>query len=130
MLNPWFFGLEAVQLGWRAQSELALKLMRTFAGGAPTQTSPNSGPLAVDLNSQGDIKKEEVSRASARETHAAIDEGQETPVVIADLRRRKASKILPVAKKKSHVKAQGSKRAASASQKSATKVRRSARKKR
>jgi hypothetical protein len=67
MLNTWFFGLEAVQLGWRAQSELALKLMRTFAGGAPTQTSPNSDPLTVDFNPQEDIKTQEgVARASAR----------------------------------------------------------------
>jgi hypothetical protein len=125
MLN----GLEAVQLGWRAHTELALKLMR-IAGGAPTQTSPNPDPLADEFKPREDIgTQEEVSRAPARESHAAIDERQERPVLTADLRRRKASKILPAAKK-SHVKAQGGKRAAAASQKSATKVRRSARKKR
>jgi hypothetical protein len=130
MLNPWFFGLEAVQLGWRAQTELALKLMRTFAGGEPTQTSPNPDPLAVEFKPREDIRtREEVLRAPAGEAHPAIDERQETPVVTADLRHRKASKILP-ASKKSPVKAQGGKRAAAASQKSATKVRRSARKKR
>ena len=127
MLNPWFFGLEAVQLGWRAQSELVLKLMRTFAGGVPSQTSPNPDPIAVKPH----IKtQDEVSRALAREAHAAIDEGHETTVVNADLRRRKASKNLPAAKKKSHVKAHGGKRAAAVSQKSATKVRRPVRKKR
>jgi hypothetical protein len=129
MLNPWFFGLEAVQLGWRAQTELALKLMQTFAGGAPTHTSLNPDRPAVDFKPQEYIiAQEDVSRASAREAHAAIDAGQEMPVVIAEPRRRKVSKILPAAKK-SQVKALAGKRAA-ASQKSATKVRRPARKKR
>jgi hypothetical protein len=40
--NPWMFGLEAVQQGWQAQIALTLKLMRSFAGGAPDQISSSS----------------------------------------------------------------------------------------
>jgi hypothetical protein len=46
MLNPWTFGLEAVQQGWQAQSALAFSLMRSFAGGVPKQTT--SSPLIPD----------------------------------------------------------------------------------
>jgi hypothetical protein len=129
MLNPWFFGLEVVQLGWRAQSEFALKLVQTFAQGVPSQPSPKLDPIAVKPHEDIETRNE-VSRAPAREAHATIDAGHETTVVSADLRRRKASKNFPAGKKISHVNAQGRKRAAAASQKSATKVRRSARKKR
>jgi hypothetical protein len=124
MLNPWFFGLEAVQLGWRAQTELALKLMQTFAGDAPAQTSPND-PLAAEFKPREDIKTQ--GKVSPAEALAAIKMGQ-TSLETANPRRRKASKLLPVVKKKSHVK--GSKRTAAASHKSATKIRRPARKKR
>jgi hypothetical protein len=50
MWNPWMFGLEAVQQGWQAQSALAFRLMRSFAGGVPDQTtsSPLSPHTAAD----------------------------------------------------------------------------------
>jgi hypothetical protein len=121
ILNPWIFGLEAVQQGWQAQSALALRLMRSFAVGVPDQTT-----------SSALIKTQEKVAATApvREAPAAIIEGQEAPTAIADGRRRKALKVLRTSKKTSRVKTQGvSKRAAAASQNSARKtVRRSARK--
>ena len=129
MLNPWIFGLEAVQQGWQAQSALAFRLMRSFAGGVPDQTS--SSPLipdtvAVDINAQEEV----AAIADVGEAPAAITHGQELPAAIADVRRRKAPKVLRVSKGASRVKARSvSKRAAAASHNSASKaVRRSARK--
>jgi hypothetical protein len=119
MLNPWIFGLEAVQQGWQAQSALAFRLMRSFAGGAPDQaTSSHSirDTVAVDINAQEEV--------------AAIADVEEAPAAIVDVRRRKAPNVLRVAKQTARVKARSvSKRAAAASQNSASKaVRRSARK--
>jgi hypothetical protein len=42
------FGLEAVQQGWQAQLALTLKLMRSFAGGAPDQISSSKSSGIVD----------------------------------------------------------------------------------
>jgi hypothetical protein len=129
MLNPWIFGLEAVQQGWQAQSALALRLMRSFAGGAADKaTSSPSIPdtVAVDINAQEEV----AAIADVGEAPAAITHGQELPAAIADVRRRKAPKVLRVSKGASRVKARSvSKRAAAASHNSASKaVRRSARK--
>jgi hypothetical protein len=129
ILNPWIFGLEAVQQGWQAQSALALRLMRSFAGGAADKaTSSPSIPdtVAVDINAQEEV----AAIADVGEAPAAITHGQELPVAIADVRRRKAPKVLRVSKGASRVKARSvSKRAAAASHNSASKaVRRSARK--
>jgi hypothetical protein len=126
--NPWMFGLEAVQQGWQAQSALAFRLMRSFAGGVPDQTtsSPLSPHTAAD-----DIKAQEEIAAIAhvREAPAAIIDGQEAPAAIADARRRKAPKVLPASKKTSRVKARSVSKRAAASQNSGRKaVRRSARK--
>jgi hypothetical protein len=120
MLNPWIFGLEAMQQGWQAQSALAFRLMRSFAGGAPDQTK--SSPLIPDTAAV-DIKAQE-------EAFAAIADVREAPVAISGVRRRKAPMVLRVSKGTSDVKARSlSKRAAAASQNSALKaVRRSARK--
>jgi hypothetical protein len=120
MLNPWMFGLEAMQQGWQAQSALAFRLMRSFAGGAPDQTK--SSPLIPDTVAV-DIKAQE-------EAFAATADVREAPVAIAGVRRRKAPKVLRVSKGTSDVKARSvSKRAAAARQNSALKaVRRSARK--
>jgi hypothetical protein len=120
MLNPWMFGLEAMQQGWQAQSALAFRLMRSFAGGAPDQTK--SSPLIPDIVAV-DIKAQE-------EAFAATADVREAPVAIAGVRRRKAPKVLRVSKGTSDVKARSvSKRAAAARQNSALKaVRRSARK--
>jgi hypothetical protein len=120
MLNPWMFGLEAMQQGWQAQSALAFRLMRSFAGGAPDQTKSSSlipDTVAVDIKAQ-------------EEAFAAVADVREAPVAIAGVRRRKAPKVLRVSKGTSDVKARSvSKRAAAASQNSALKaVRRSARK--
>jgi hypothetical protein len=119
MLNPWTFGLEAVQQGWQAQSALAFSLMRSFAGGVPKQTTlspliPHTVPDAI----------------KAQEEVVAIGHVREAPAAIADARRRKRPKILRASKKTSRVKARSaSKRAAAASQKSSRKaVRRSTRK--
>jgi hypothetical protein len=112
------FGLEAVQQGWQAQSALAFRLMRSFAGGVPDQTtsSPLSPHTAAD-----DIK--------AQEEIAAIAHVREAPAAIADARRRKAPKVLPASKKISRVKARSVSKRAAASQNSGRKaVRRSARK--
>jgi hypothetical protein len=126
MLNPWTFGLEAVQQGWQAQSALAFSLMRSFAGGVPKQTT--SSPLIPDT--VPDSQKEVVAIGHARDAPAAIINGQEAPAALAHARRRKRPKILRTSKKTSRVKARSaSKRAAAASQKSSRKaVRRSARK--
>jgi hypothetical protein len=128
MLNPWIFGLEAVQQGWQAQSALAFRLMRSFAGGAPDQTT--SSPLipdavAVDINAQEEV----AAIADLREAPAVITAAQQAPG--ANVRRRKTRKVLQVSQKTSRVKARSaSKRAAAASsQNSASKtVRRSTRK--
>jgi hypothetical protein len=130
MLNPWFFGLETVQQGWQAQSAMAFRLMRSFAGSVPDQST--SSPLIPDTVAV-DIKAQEeafAATADVREAPAAIIDEQEAPVAIADVRRRKAPKVLRVSKGTSRVKARSvSKRAAAASQNSASKaVRRSARK--
>ena len=139
MLNPGIFGLEAVQQGWQAQSALAFRLMRSFAGGAADKaTSSPSIPdtVAVDINAQEEV----AAIADVGEAPAAITHGQELPVAIADVRRRKAPKVLRfskapkalrVSKRTSRVKGAQSvpKRAAAASHNSASKaVRRSARK--
>jgi hypothetical protein len=126
--NPWMFGLEAVQQGWQAQSALAFRLMRSFAGGVPDQTtsSPLSPHTAAD-----DIKAQEEIAAIAhvRKAPAAIIDGREAPAAVADARRRKAPKVLPASKKISRVKARSVSKRAAASQNSGRKaVRRSARK--
>jgi hypothetical protein len=129
MLNPWTFGLEAVQQGWQAQSALAFSLMRSFAGGVPKQTT--SSPLIPDTVPDVIKAQEEVvAIGHVREAPAATIDGQKAPAAIADARRRKAPKVLRASKKTSRVKARGvSKRAAAASRKSSRKaVRRSARK--
>ena len=128
MLNPWRFGLEAVQQGWQAQSALAFRLMRSFAGGVPDQTP--SSPLSPHAIADNIKTQEEAATAPVREAPAAIIEGQEAPAAIADVRRRKPPKVLRASKKTSRVKARGvSKQAAEASQNSARKaVRRSGRK--
>jgi hypothetical protein len=120
MLNPWMFGLEAVQQVLRAQSALAFRLMRSFAGGFPDQIA--SSPLSLYTVANGIKAHEEV----------AVTHEREAPAVLADTRRRKAPKVLRASKKTSPVKAGSpSKRAAAASQKSSRKaVRRSARKRR
>ncbi len=123
MLNPWIFGLEAVQQGWQAQSALAFRLMRSFAGSPPDLTTSNSFiPETVAF----DIKAREeafAATADVREAPAAIADKQEAPVAIADVRRRKAPKVLRVSKGTSRVKARSvSKRAAAASRNSASKV--------
>jgi hypothetical protein len=130
MLNPWIFGLEAMQQGWQAQSALAFRLMRSFAGGAPDKTK--SSPLITDAVAV-DIKAQEeafAAIADVPESPAAITDEQEAPAAVAEVRRRKSSKALPVAKKTSSVKGRSvPKRAAAARQKSPVKaVRRSARK--
>jgi hypothetical protein len=129
MLNPWFFGLEAIQQGWQAQSALVFRVMRSFAGGAPDQTT--SSPLipdtvAVDIKAQEEV----AAIADVLVVPAAITNEQEAPAEINDVRRRKAPKVLRVSKGSSRVKARSvSKRAAAARQNSALKtVRRSARK--
>jgi hypothetical protein len=127
LMNPWFFGLEAAQQGWQAQSALAFRLMRSFAGGVPDQTA--SSPLIHAV--ADDIKEQEEVAATAhvREAHDVITGGQAAPDEIADVRLRKAPKVLRASKKTSRVKTRGvSKRKAAASQNSARKaVRRSTR---
>jgi hypothetical protein len=130
MLNPWIFGLEAVQQGWQAQNALAFRVMRSFVGGAPDQT--RSSPLipntvAVDIKAQEEV----AAIADVREAPAATND-QEAPAEITDVRRRRAPKVLRASLKTSSVKARSSsKRATAASQNSARKaVRRSARKRR
>jgi hypothetical protein len=139
ILNPWIFGLEAVQQGWQAQSMLAFRLMRSFAGGAPDQTTPS--PLIPDT-AAFDIKAQEEVAAidDLQEAPATFTDGQEAPAAIADVRRRKAPKdlrfskapkALRVSKRTSRVKGAQSvpKRATAARQNSELKtVRRSARK--
>jgi hypothetical protein len=119
MLNPWMFGLEAVQQGLQAQSVLAFRLMQSFAWGVPDQTA--SSPLSPDT--VADVKAHE---------EVAITHEREAPAAIADARRRKAPKVLRASKKTSCVMARSpSKRAAAASQKCSRKaVRRSTRKQR
>jgi hypothetical protein len=128
MLNPWMFGLEAVQQGWQAQSALAFRLMRSFAEGVADQTP--SSPLSPHAVADDIKTQEEAAAAPVREAPAAIIEGREAPAATADVRRRKAPKVLRASKKTFRVKARGvSKRAAAASQNSARKaVRRSPRK--
>jgi hypothetical protein len=94
MLISWMFGFEAMQQGWQAQSALAFRLMRSFAGGAPDQTKSRtkSSPLisnavAVDIKAQEEAF---AAIADVREAPAAITDGQEAPAV----RRRKAPKVL------------------------------------
>ena len=92
--NPWMFGLEAVQQGWQAQLALTLKLMRSFAGGAPDQISSSKSSGIVD-----DAKAQE--KVVAFRPAPATIEGPETPTAIADARRRKAVKTLLASKKTS-----------------------------
>jgi hypothetical protein len=136
MLYPWMLGLEALQQGWQAQSALAFRLMRSFAGGVPDQTA--SSPLspdtvADDLEAQGEV----AASVHVRGPPAAIGPVREAPAAVADAPRRKGpgvlpgpKRVLPAPKKTSHARARSvSKRAAAASQNSARKaVRRSARK--
>jgi hypothetical protein len=138
ILNPWMFGLEAVQQGWQAQIALAFRLMQSFAGGVPDQTTSPLSPDAV----ADDIRQPEaiVAIAHVREAPAPTIDRQGAPAAIADVRRRKAPKVLRASQKTSRVKATSkktsrvkaksvSKRAAAAGQNSARKaVRRSARK--
>jgi hypothetical protein len=128
MLNPWIFGLEAVQQGWQAQNALAFRVMRSFVGGAPDQNT--SSPLipdtvAIDIKAQKGV----AAIADLREVPAAITNAQEAPAEITNV-RLKAPKVLRVSKGSSRVKARSvSKRAAAARQNSALKaVRQSARK--
>jgi hypothetical protein len=129
MLNPWIFGLEAVQQGWQAQNALAFRVMRSFVGGAPDQT--RSSPLipntvAVDIKAQEEV----AAIADVREAPAATNE-QEAPAEITDVRRRRAPKVGASLKTSSLKARSSSKRAAAASQNSARKaVHRSARKRR
>jgi hypothetical protein len=72
MLNPWIFGLEAMQRGWQAQSALAFRLMRSLAGGTPDQTrfSPSiPGSVDVDIKAQEEV----AANPDARKTPAAIN---------------------------------------------------------
>ena len=128
MLNPWIIGLEAVQQGWQAQSALAFRLMRSFAGGVPDQTS--SSPLIPDTVAVDIKAQEEAFAAIADVREAPTADEQEAPGAIADVQRRKAPMVLRVSKRTSRVNPRGvSKRAAAANQNSASKtVRRSARK--
>ena len=123
ILNPWMFGLEAVQQGWQTQIALAFRLMQSLF--------PIKSPLSPDAVAD-DIKAPEAIAAIAhvREAPAPIIDRQGAPAAIADVRHRKAPKVLRASKKTSRVKAKSvSKRAAAASQNSATKaVRRSPRK--
>ena len=57
MLNPWIIGLEAVQQGWQAQSALAFRLMRSFAGGVPDQTSIKSFDARTPLLTTSNLRK-------------------------------------------------------------------------
>jgi hypothetical protein len=122
MLNPWMFGLEALQQGWQAQSALALRLMRSFAVGVPDQTTSSNlipDTVADDIKTQEEV----AATAPVREAPPAIIKGQEAPAAIADVRRRKALKVLRTSKKTSRAKTKSvSKRAAAASQNSARKV--------
>jgi hypothetical protein len=128
ILNPWIFGLEAMQQGWQAQSTLAFRLMRSFAGGVPDQTA--SSPFIPDTVAVNIAQKKVAAIADVRESPSATTDGQEAPAAIAEVRRSKAPKVLRVAKETSRVKARSvSKRAAAARHNSALKaVRRSARK--
>jgi len=113
MLNPWIFGLEAMQQGWQAQTAMALTLMRSFGASASDQS--NSIPLI-----------QETVILEAQQAPAAIAVEQEAPAAVAQVRRRKAPTVLRVSKKLSRAKLRSaSKRAAAASKKA---VRRSARK--
>jgi hypothetical protein len=88
--NPWMFGLEAVQLGWQAQIGLALKLMRSFAGGVPDQVKDapiSSSIVADDTTAEGRI-------AALPKVPAAVIDMQEAPAAIADVRRRITSKVV------------------------------------
>jgi hypothetical protein len=137
ILNPWMFGFEALQQGWQAQSALALRLMRSFAGCVPDQaTSSPLSPDAIadDIEAPGEI----APIAHVREAPPAIIDGSGAPAAKAEVRRRKAPnvlrasnpKVLRASKKGSPGKAHSvPKRAAAASQNFARKaVRRSARK--
>jgi hypothetical protein len=120
MLNAWFLGFEAVQREWQAQSALAFKLLRSFAGGVSDQTTSSpSIPATVADN------------VKAQEEIAAIGPLREGVAGGRRSKAAKAAKVLRASKKiSSHVKTRSvSKRAASARQSSAKKaVRRSARK--
>jgi hypothetical protein len=118
ILNPWVFGLEAVQQGWQAHIALAFRLMQSFV---PDQTTSPLSPDAV----ADDIKAPEAIAAIAdvREAPAPIIDRQRAPAAIADVRRRKAPKVLRASKKTTRAKAKSvSKRAAAAGQNSARKA--------
>jgi hypothetical protein len=135
MLYPWMLGLEALQQGWQAQSALAFRLMRSFAGGVPDQTpsSPLSpDTVADDLEAQGEV----AASVHVRAPPAAFVPVREAPAAVADAPRRKGEgvlpgpkRVLPAPKKTSQPKARTVSKRAAASQNSARKaVRRSARK--
>jgi hypothetical protein len=106
MLNPWIFGLEAMQQGWQAQTAMALTLMRSFGASASDQST--SSPLI----------QETVVLEAQEEAPAAIAVEQEAPAAVAHVRRRKAPTVLRVSKKLSRAKPpSASKRAAAASKK-------------
>jgi hypothetical protein len=135
MLYPWMLGLEALQQGWQAQSALAFRLMRSFAGGVPDQTA--SSPLRPDTFAD-DLKAQEEVAVSVhvREPRAAIVPVREAPAAVAVAPRRKGprvlpgpKRVLPAPKKTSHAKVRTVSKRAAASQNSARKAaRRSARK--
>jgi hypothetical protein len=129
MFNPWIFGLEAIQQGWQAQSALAFRLMRSFAGGVADKiTSHDLIPDTVTVDIK--VQREVAPIADVRKAPAPITEEQQALAAIANVRRRKAPKALRASTGTSRVKARSvSKRAAAARQNSALKaVRRSQRK--
>jgi hypothetical protein len=111
-LNPWMFGLEAVQQGWQAQIALTLKLMRSFAGGTRNEISSSSKSSGVvdDANAQKNVVAFTPAPANI--------ERPEAPTAIDDARRRKAIKTLP-ASKKTHKKASRMKAVKNSARKSA-----------
>jgi hypothetical protein len=69
MLNPWIFGLEAVQQGWQAQNAMAFRLMRSFGGVFPDQT--RSSPLIQDIVAV-DIRAQEKAPAAIADERASF----------------------------------------------------------
>jgi hypothetical protein len=85
ILNPWVFGLEAVQQGWQAQIALAFRLMQSFV---PDQTTSPLSPDAVadDIKAPeaiaaiADVRKARLQEDISREGHLQDDisrKGQE-----------------------------------------------------
>jgi hypothetical protein len=88
MLNPWTFGLESVHQAWRAQSEMAFRLVRLFGGGDPDQSAPT--PLIQDTGT-GEIKAQE-------EVPTTVADAQKTSAAITDVRRHKDRKLSHISK--------------------------------